>query len=370
MTGLITGALTGNASQGGPNKDGIYTVTITAKDAGGLTSITTVTYTVENPPPVAVTDIAETRENKSVTIKPLGNDADPDGDTITIIAAAAGNGAVSIKPDGSIVYTPKPGFAGTDTIQYVISDGNGGFATASIVVEVAADAVVNQKTVFGLSGHGAFIADGDRSDTGRSLEAAGNEPMGLDPPVVDTVNTIAWLGGVDFIEGEGIVETVVDATSRSSAITGVDALTIDALTGFSLRSAAGSTGGEIVIESMVQGKTLIVKMSGAGLPAGIEWTATSVNGDPLPRWLSFAGDGVLMGQRAADAEDIELRFTAELPDGTVVVRYVKIQTMSGEIQQLDRTRSGWVPPRLIWDQLKAHPMIEERDIRQLARALG
>ncbi len=370
VTGLITGTLKGNASQGGPNKDGIYTVTITAKDAGGLATNTTVTYTVTNPPPVAVMDIAETRENQTVTIKPLGNDGDPDGDRIAIIAAAAGNGSVTIKPDGSIVYTPKPGFAGTDTIKYVISDDNGGFATASITVEVAADAVVNQQTVFGLSGNGAFIGDGAKNDTGKALEVRGNEPMGLDPPVVDTVNTISWLGGVDFIEGEGIVETVVDAASRSSGITGLDAVAIDALTGFSLRSAAGSTGGDIVIESMVQGKTLIVKMSGEGLPNGIKWTASSANGGPLPGWLSFAGDGVLIGERAADAEEIELRFTAELPDGTVVVRYVKIQTMSGEIQQLDRSRSGWVPPRLIWDQLKAHPMIEERDIRQLARALG
>ena len=42
-----------------------------------------------------------------------------------------------INPDGTVTYTPNPGFNGTDTITYTISDGNGGTSTATITVAVA-----------------------------------------------------------------------------------------------------------------------------------------------------------------------------------------------------------------------------------------
>jgi large repetitive protein len=137
-TGAITGTISPNASQGGPNADGIYSVTVTANDGNGGTVSQTFSWTVANPPPVATNDTATTKEDTPVTVPVLANDNDPDGDPLTVINATAPNGTVVINPDGTITYTPNANFNGTDTITYSISDGNGGTSTATVTVTVNA----------------------------------------------------------------------------------------------------------------------------------------------------------------------------------------------------------------------------------------
>ena len=136
-TGTVSGRLTADASQGGTG--GVYTLTFTATDARGLSVTATQTFTVTNPPPVAGNDAASTDEDTPVTINVLGNDSDgaPDGDTLTVVSASAANGSVVINADGTLTYTPNPNYNGTDTITYRISDGQGGFATAIVTVDVA-----------------------------------------------------------------------------------------------------------------------------------------------------------------------------------------------------------------------------------------
>jgi len=50
----------------------------------------------------------------------------------------SGNGQITVNPDQSITYTPNPGFFGTDTFGYSISDSRGGTDTANVTVTVAA----------------------------------------------------------------------------------------------------------------------------------------------------------------------------------------------------------------------------------------
>ena len=133
--GRITGTIDKNASQ--PN-GGVYSVTVTGTDPGGLSTSRTFTWTVTNPAPTAVNDAATTNEDTAVTISPLANDTDPDGDPLKITAASAPNGNVAINANGTLTYTPKADFNGTDTITYTISDGNGGFSTAVVIVTVNA----------------------------------------------------------------------------------------------------------------------------------------------------------------------------------------------------------------------------------------
>jgi len=69
-----------------------------------------------------------------------GPDADPDGDPITIVSVqspGSANGTVAANgtSDG-LNYTPEPDFAGTETFDYTIGDGLGGFATATVTVTV------------------------------------------------------------------------------------------------------------------------------------------------------------------------------------------------------------------------------------------
>ena len=140
----------------------IYTVT-----DGALTDTGTVTLTVAavNDAPVAGSDTASTAEDMPVTINVLANDSDADGDPLTVTAATATNGTVSIDPaTGALTYTPNANFNGSDTISYTISDGNGGTTSASVSVVVApvndAPIVVNATAGVAESGLPGGLLDG------------------------------------------------------------------------------------------------------------------------------------------------------------------------------------------------------------------
>ncbi len=136
--GVITGTLDADASQGGPNGDGLYTVTVTADDGAGGTTTSTFVWTVNNPPPLAAPDTATTTEDTPVNVPVLANDNDPDGDALTVTEANAANGTVLINADGTITYTPDANFNGTDTVIYTISDGEGGTSTSTVTITVGA----------------------------------------------------------------------------------------------------------------------------------------------------------------------------------------------------------------------------------------
>jgi VCBS repeat-containing protein len=103
---------------------------------GAASAQVTVTVTPVNHPPVAVDDFAGTTRNQPVTIAPLLNDSDPDGDPLTIIAATATNGTVNIVNGTNVLYTPASNYVGSATIAYTIADPSNATASAFIYVSV------------------------------------------------------------------------------------------------------------------------------------------------------------------------------------------------------------------------------------------
>lgn len=127
----------------------------TVSDGNGGTATATVTVTVEpelivDPPapdpgpvnqnPDAIQDFNQTEIGTSVDGHVLCNDVDPDGDALSAtLQSGPENGTVTVRPDGSYTYVPNPGFSGTDTFVYEVSDGNGGTDTAEVTIEVGCD---------------------------------------------------------------------------------------------------------------------------------------------------------------------------------------------------------------------------------------
>ena len=109
---------------------------------GATTDIATVNVTVN----AAVT--SPTGQDDNITIDEdtptlistsslLLNDFDPQGDPLSItIATQPTSGTVSDNGDGTWTYTPDIDFTGSDSFDYEISDGNGGFSTATVHVTV------------------------------------------------------------------------------------------------------------------------------------------------------------------------------------------------------------------------------------------
>src|SRR6056297_3227787 len=169
---------TPNAGFTGPD-----TITYEISDGAGGTATASVAMSVAaaNSAPLAEDDTAETTEDTAVSIDVLGNDSDPDGDPLSVTAASAPNGSVTVEDDNSLTYTPNAGFTGPDTITYEISDGAGGTATASVAMSVAA-------------ANSAPLAEDDTAettgDTAVSIDVLGNDsdPDG-DPLSVTAAST-------------------------------------------------------------------------------------------------------------------------------------------------------------------------------------
>lgn len=149
MGGTVS-AVQGNVSllyKPAANFFGSETFTYTIRDANNQTATATVTIgvaSVNDPPPKTDDTFAVDAESTGNVLDVLANDApnvDP-GETLTITAVSTPNngGTVSITNAGArLTYSPAPGFAGTETFTYTISDGAGGTATANVTVHVQND---------------------------------------------------------------------------------------------------------------------------------------------------------------------------------------------------------------------------------------
>ena len=112
---------------------------------GGVDSATVTVDVIANPPPPpannppdAVDDMTTTNYNTAISIDVTGNDSDPDGDALIIgNITSPSSGVVVNNGNGTLIYTPNPGFFGTDTFSYTISDGSSGTDSALVTVSVS-----------------------------------------------------------------------------------------------------------------------------------------------------------------------------------------------------------------------------------------
>ncbi|NEO70162.1 Ig-like domain-containing protein [Moorena sp. SIO3H5] len=185
VTGQITGTIDNSASQGGPNGDGMYTVTVTADDGNGGSTDTSFSWDVDNPGPTASTDSNSITED-AVTVEGnvLTNDNDSDGDdiTVTTVGDFVGDyGTLTLNTDGSYSYTldnSNPDVQGldetetlTDSFNYTNSDGEGGSASSNLSI-----------TINGANDLPVAPNIGDQqsldADSGISLDASFTDPDG------------------------------------------------------------------------------------------------------------------------------------------------------------------------------------------------
>jgi len=108
---------------------GLYRFVWSISNGICIPSTDTVNISKQNCPPVAVNDTATTISGVPVTIPVTSNDFDTDGGNIddssidTVGLLRASNGTVTFGPgDGSVIYTPAPGFFGEDNFEYLVCD--------------------------------------------------------------------------------------------------------------------------------------------------------------------------------------------------------------------------------------------------------
>jgi len=99
-----------------------------------------VTVILGNQPPVAVDDLISTEQDDSIRFRPMDNDSDPDGDSISLVSVSQPSSGTAVVNGNSgwVIYTPDAGFTGTDSYTYTIEDSNGVAATGTVTIDVTA----------------------------------------------------------------------------------------------------------------------------------------------------------------------------------------------------------------------------------------
>ncbi|MBW4487728.1 MAG: tandem-95 repeat protein [Trichocoleus desertorum ATA4-8-CV12] len=118
------------------NFNGSDSFTYTVRDAAGATANATVSVGVNsiNDAPIARNDTLSINEDAAVTlINVIANDTDVDRDPLTIVSFTdAGKGTLIDNANGTFSYQPNANANGTDSFTYIIDDGQGGSASATV----------------------------------------------------------------------------------------------------------------------------------------------------------------------------------------------------------------------------------------------
>jgi hypothetical protein len=199
------------------NYNGPASFTYTISDGNGGVDTATVNLNINsvNDAPDAVADgVIVGNEGAPLVVDfatLLANDKDVDGDNLTISSVqAAAHGTVALL-NGQVVFTPDAHYSGPASFTYTVADGNGGFNTATVSLNIAAaihNVEVASVTVNvseeGLAGGLQDTAGNPDTTNSSSIEgnlqisnAAGNLTITLSQPnevLTSGGVTVTWLG--------------------------------------------------------------------------------------------------------------------------------------------------------------------------------
>ena len=182
---------------------------------GGIDSAeVTITVATSNLDPIAVDDALTFVGLEQQTLDVLANDQGDAGETLTIvgITQAPTNGIATIAPDGlTILYTPIDETVTGDTLTYRISDGNGGFASADVVITAA----VNQDPT---AADDTFTFSSFDQQT---LNVLANDAAGVGEVLSIDAITVAPTNGTATVSADGltILYTPNDETVTQDSLT-------------------------------------------------------------------------------------------------------------------------------------------------------
>ncbi|WP_432471298.1 Ig-like domain-containing protein [Amphritea sp. HPY] len=208
--------------------DGFYNFTVTA-NSNGYSANSAITYVVSNGSsnslPVAISDSATTDANTPVTINVLGNDYDPDGDSLSLVSAS---GNTAVNSNGTITYTPANGFSGIDSFSYSITDGNGGNASGTVTVTVnavnnnqAPVAVSDSATMPSKSAITIAVLGNDYDPEGDSLQVTAVTQGAKGSVQVNADGSLTYIPAKRFKSSDSFSYTISDGNKTATATVSV-----------------------------------------------------------------------------------------------------------------------------------------------------
>jgi uncharacterized delta-60 repeat protein len=226
----------------------------------------------------------------------VGNDSDPEGDSLTaiLVSGPTNAAAFNLNADGTFSYTPTADFSGVDSFSYKANDGSGD--SNVVVATITVNAINDDPTFFG---------PGDGSVT---TNVAGSTDYGysvtVQPDGKSLVGGYSWTGSsYDFVVTRYNTDGSLDTTFGGGD--GVATIDID--------SGGNDLGYSLTVQP--DGKILF---AGAGYN-GVDrdFALTRLNGDGSMDTSFGGGDGIVTTDIAAD-NDLGKSVVLQ-PDGKIVV---------------------------------------------------
>ncbi len=216
------------------NYNGPLTFTYTVSDGNGGTATANVTVTVTpvNNAPIASDDSLSTEEDTPLSFLGsvlLSNDNDVDGDTVQITSVQAGglaHGTVTFDAGtDTITYTPSENYHGEASFTYMVTDGNGGTASATAQITVtpvddapvAVDDAANVKAGSTVTVNVLFNdSDQGDGDTLTVKTTLASEPA-HGTVVVNPDGTVSYRAASSYKGTDTFVYVLTDGTSEAQA---------------------------------------------------------------------------------------------------------------------------------------------------------
>ncbi|PST25377.1 hypothetical protein C7U60_05675, partial [Mesorhizobium plurifarium] len=359
-----------------PDFSGTDSFTYTVTD-GTETVTYTVTVTVEavNDAPVGADGAGETEKDRPLTGN-LPSATDVDGDPLTYgIGSQPDHGTVEIEPDGTFTYTPAPGFVGSDSFTYTVSDGT---VTVTYTMAIAVSDETEPPLLerdpsddlpfddgaalppVAIAVEGAVL---DSIDEASALSAQG---------VIETaVNGMQGLNSLGSLGTNGIVGNVVERMAAWTSFGQLDDADIIRMedVGSSVAAADGTGGSAwFSADAFKRGNTIYIMISDAQANVD-EIRLMRADGRALPNWLAMTRQGVAVGTPPAGMPSIELRVQASVGD-TVLSDTFRVDLLTATVQNHVAERRADIGGPLFSDALQTEATRASGAAEDLARALS
>jgi Domain of unknown function (DUF4347)/Putative Ig domain/Bacterial Ig domain len=306
-TGVISGTVGSNASQGGVG--GVYSVSVTANDGQGGTISSTFNYTITNIAPVVTAPIADQLGNDgnafALNVASNFKDGGADSDTLTYSATGLPVG-LSINATTGVISGTLPSNASTlgpYTVSVTANDGQGGTVVSTFKITSANQAptvLLATTPQIGQDGGAVTldVAPGFKDSNGDTLTySATGLPLGLTinaaGVISGTLNKSASQGGVGGVysvvvtanDGKGgtVSETFSYTVTNIApvVVTAVPTQVVSDSAAFSLNVAPNFADGGADTDALTYTAT--------GLPAGLTMNAAGQISGTVPSNASIVG---------------------------------------------------------------------------------
>ncbi|RKR76522.1 Ig-like domain-containing protein [Frondihabitans australicus] len=240
--------------------------------------------------PTATNDSEKIGSGSTLTLKSPGVLSNDNGTAllVTAVGTPSKGGTATISGAGQLVYTPKPGFSGTETIPYTVTDQDGQTADATVTVDVTP--VATSDTEQTIAGHTVTVSAANgllANDSGSGLTAALKTAPKHGTVTVNPDGSYTYTPDKGFAGQDSFVYTATDADGQVTTATA----TINVL--------AAATAKSVTVHGKPGQKVTIAPLNSDTPTAGANFdpttlqlidpsTGTAVNAFTIPGKGTFA----------------------------------------------------------------------------------